>query len=186
MYSGGANMFAKKTKTIGWLILLGGMMIGCVATPGPKGWLPSPKQALKDTYGAWIMVEYDSAGVSTIAEGEFIAVDTTSIYILNETGMAIIPIIKTRQVTIATYEESGVIRSWALLGTLSTASHGYYAGISFPIWLLVGISNSAAESSSGIIKSIIGSWKEFAKYARFPQGMPEGIDIDTIRPKKTP
>ena len=179
-------MFAKKIKIVGWLFLLGGMMIGCVATPGPKGWLPNPKQALKDTYGAWIIAEYDSAEVRSIAEGEFIAIDSKSIYILNETGMIIIPIIKTRQVTLATYKESGMVRTLALLGTLSTASHGYYAGISFPIWLLVGISNAAAESSSGIIKSTTGNWAEFSKYARFPQGMPKGIDIDTIRPKKTP
>ncbi|UCE41430.1 MAG: hypothetical protein JSV17_00095 [Candidatus Aminicenantes bacterium] len=178
-------MFAKKTKTFGLIFLLGGIMIGCVATPGPKGWLPNPKQALKDTYGAWIIAEYDSAGVSSIVEGEFIAIDSVSVYILNETGIAIIPIVKTRQVTLATYKEGGMVRTLALLGTLSTASHGYYAGISLPIWLATGISNAAAESSSGIIKPLFINWKEFAKYARFPQGIPEGINFDTIRPKKT-
>jgi len=161
-------------------------MIGCVATPGPKGWLPDPKQALSDAYGAWLVVEYSSGEGTSIAEGEFIALDLHTIYILNETGMEKIPTAKTTQVTLAMYKESGMIRFWALLGTISTASHGYYAGISFPIWLIVGISNAAAESSSGIIESSFINWTEFAKYARFPQGIPDGIDLNTLQPKKTP
>ncbi len=176
-------MFAKKIKKNGWLILFGGMMIGCVATPGPKGWLPNPKQALNDAYGAWLVVEYVSGEGNVIAEGEFIAKDLYTIYILNETGMEKIPTTKITQVKLAIYEEQGLIRIWAILGALSSASHGYYSAVSFPIWLAVGISNAAAASSSGIVKSSFINGTEFTKYARFPQGLPEGIDLSKLKPK---
>lgn len=177
-------MSAKKIKNIVWLFLLGGIMTGCVASIGPHGWLPHPKDALCDTYGAWLAVEYTSVGGVSVAEGEFIALDSASVYILNESGMGIIPIIKIQKATLAAYRESGMIGIWALLGTISSASHGYFAGISLPIWLVAGISNASAESSSGIVKSSFINGAEFTKYARFPQGLPEGIDLDTLQPKK--
>ena len=177
-------MSAKKIKTIGWLFLLGGAMMGCVGTPGPKGWLPKPNQALYDAYGAWLVVEYASAEGNAITEGEFIAKDLQTVYILNDTGLAKIPRTKITHVTLAVYKEQGLIRAWAIVGTLSSASHGFYAAISFPIWLVTGISNAAAESRSGIVKSSYIDWAEFEKFARFPQGIPEGIDLDTLQPKK--
>jgi hypothetical protein len=76
-----------------------------------------------------------------------------------------------------------MIGGWTVVGILSSASHGYYGLISAPIWLLCGLLNTAAESKSGFLLFPGSSWREMAKFARFPQGIPKDLDLQTLKPK---
>jgi hypothetical protein len=158
-------------------------MISCIATPGPKGWLPSPNEVLSDAFGAWMIVEYSSGSGDKTEEGEFIAVEKNKVYLLTRTGLEEIPIPELQHVTFATYKEERMVGVWALLGLLSTVSHGYYAAASAPIWLIGGILNASAESTSGVTKSDTIVWDEIRKYARFPQGIPLGVDLRQLKPR---
>lgn len=178
-------MYARKNKWIICIYLAVFLMAGCVSTPGPKGWLPTPKQALSDAFGAWMIVEHGTLGRTKIAEGEFIAVQKLRVYILPQYGEDIesIPINTINKVTLAVYREHSYAGLWTLLGSLSTISHGYFLVASFPIWLLGGALNTAAESSSGIEELIVFNWQDLSKYARFPQGIPNGLDLEALKPK---
>lgn len=176
-------MYANKVKIIVSLSLVGVLMMGCVSTPGPEGWLPTPKEALPDAFGAWMIVESVSEADKKISEGEFIAVQNKKVYLLTKNNLIVISTDKVRHVTLATYREKRIVGVWTFLGTLSTISHGFYSLISVPIWLSSGIWNAAAESSSGILKISALNWQEIQKYARFPQGIPQGIDLQLLKGK---
>lgn len=90
---------------------------------------------------------------------------------------------KVQHVTFTTYKETRIVGLWAFLGFLSTASHGYYAAASAPIWLFTGIYNASAESTSGVTDSDFVVWDEIRKYARFPQGIPQGVDLRRLKHK---
>jgi hypothetical protein len=176
-------MYANRLVKIGGLCLIAAWISSCMATPGPKGWLPSPKEALSDTFGAWMIVEYSSEAGNKTAEGEFIALEKYQIYLLTGYGLETISTINVQHVTLAVYKEERIARTWTLLGFLSTASHGYYAAASAPLWLLIGIYNASAESTSGITDSDVVDWDEIQKYARFPQGIPQGVDLRQLKRK---
>lgn len=176
-------MCVNRMVKIGGLCLIMVWMVSCIATPGPKGWLPTPKEALSDAYGAWMIVEYSSESGKKTAEGEFIAVEKNKVYLLAGISLEEIPTHEVQHVTFATYKEERIASVWAVLGLLSTASHGYFAAASAPIWLLTGIFNAAAESTSGVTKSDAIAWEEIRKYARFPQGIPQGMDLRQLKHK---
>ena len=176
-------MCANRMVKIGGLCLMMALMVSCIATPGPKGWLPSPEEALSDAFGAWMIVEYSSESGEKTAEGEFIAVEKNKVYLLTGIGLEEIPTHEVQHVTFATYKEKRIVGVWAVLGFLSTASHGYYAGISAPIWLIAGIATASAESTSGVSKSDAIAWEEIRKYAHFPQGIPQGVDLRQLKHK---
>jgi len=176
-------MYANRRSKIGGLCLMTALMAACMATPGPKGWLPSPKEALSDAFGAWMIVKYASNTGEKTAEGEFIAVEKNKVYLLTEMGPEEIPTPKVLHVIYATYKEKRISPAWTILGLLSTASHGAWAVISAPIWLITGIIHSSAESTSGITESDSIAWEEIRKYARFPQGIPQGMDLRLLKHK---
>jgi hypothetical protein len=54
-----------------------------------------------------------------------------------------------------------------------------------PLYGLVvaGIASASAESQSGFLRYPDTSWQEIAKFARFPQGIPKGLDLKKLEPK---
>jgi hypothetical protein len=176
-------MCANRVVKIGGLCLIIAWMGSCAAAPGPEGWLPSPKEALSDAFGAWMIVEYSSESGIKTAEGEFIAVEKNTVYLLTGISLEEIPILKVQHVTFATYKETRIVGAWTFLGFLSTISHGYFAAASAPIWLFTGIYNASAESTGGITDSDFVVWDEIRKYARFPQGIPQGVDLRQLKRK---
>lgn len=158
-------------------------LASCAANPGPKGWLPSPKEALFDAYGAWMIVESSLKFDPHTIEGELIAIDQEKVFLLTEFGLKQILKHNVIHVTFAVYKEKRIVPYLAILGLLSTASHGYLAFISVPLWLITGISSSIAESTSGTARSEHVDWEEIRKYARFPQGLPPGLDLLKLKQK---
>lgn len=179
-------MCAGKNKRIICVYLMFFLLAGCVSTPGPKGWLPTPKEALSDAFGAWLIVKHGTSGDTRISEGEFIAVQKFRVLILPQNGEDVesIPINTIIEITLAAYREYSYAGLWTLLGSLSTLSHGYFLAFSLPIWLIGGLMVASAESSSGIEKHYVFDWQYLRKFARFPQGVPEELDLKDLKPKK--
>ncbi len=160
------------------LIVLATLTSGCAGTPGPSGYLQPAEVAQYQAYGAWIKVylkpNYDEL------EGEFIAIDPDTLFVLNRGGLHAIPRDTIERARLGTYNSQwGALAAWTTVGSLATMSHGWYAGITLPVWMILG-SVTTAVVSHGPIEGVRGHdsarWRELSKFARFPQGMPTGID----------
>jgi hypothetical protein len=118
-------------------------------------------------------------------EGELIAIDRDTIHVYAAGRLMSLPRASARSVTLTAFRinyES--IAAWAALGTLSTASHGVGLILTAPIWMLAG---TAAASNASVAPRIRSTDPDvLRRFARFPQGIPPGLDRTTLRAKPWP
>lgn len=148
----------------------------CARNPAPKGWLGPADRAARDPYGAWIEIQ-PLAGGSKL-EGEFLAVDRDSVYVLDLGGtVRSLPLAAVADATVAAYDARwGRLAAWTALGALSTVSHGVFAILTFPAWILSGTIMTAIQSRSSIHHVRRGEdWTSVRKFARFPSGLPPDL-----------
>jgi hypothetical protein len=73
--------------------------------------------------------------------------------------------------------------AWTALGTLSTASHGFFLIFSAPIWMLGGLMSGL---SAGIENDAVASndvLDALRSRARCPAGLPDGWDLEARHPE---
>lgn len=156
----------------------------CAHNPAPRGWLPRPVEAQTSAYGGWIELTYREDGARRHTEGELIAVTADSVWVLTGTQGAVISTSAIEQGKLAAYAaETGTMQTWALLGTLATISNGAFLVFTAPMWLIGGSLTVGSESRSAERKHPPLEWLGLAPYARFPQGMPEGVELRALHPK---
>jgi hypothetical protein len=165
------------------LVFLGlslGLIGGCVKTPVPSTWplAASAKDGVIETYGSWIRLGEIS--------GELIAIELPKIWVLTDQGrIVVVSAAEVAQADLIVYRNSAdTIGTLSVLGTLSTASHGFGAALSAPIWIIAGICASSFESGNGWLKFPGTDWNEFKKFARYPQGLPKDLDLSLLKPKR--
>ena len=73
---------------------------------------------------------------------------------------------------------------WTVAGTLSTASHGVALLLSAPAWIIGGSVATTKVSHAPLITYPSRPWSDLARYARFPQGLPIGLDPATLQRKR--
>ncbi len=160
---------------------------GCVSTSAPSEWLPSPPDVPQSTFGGWIEVEVTPLGADSTARGELIAVEADTVFVLSldaSIGLQAIGIADILAARLAPYDsEWGAMATWTMLGTLSTASHGWFLLLSFPTWFVGGGGATAAQSRRHLVHFPQKSWSYFRPHARFPQGLPPGLDRATLKAK---
>jgi hypothetical protein len=118
----------------------------------------------------------------TALEGELIAVDDDSMYVVRNVGIVSVPATDVRRILLQVHGSStAAVAAWAVVGTLSTASHGLYSMISAPLWIL-------GSTVAGVEASKLGKqkheppvrWPQVAQslqpFARFPGGLPSSVD----------
>lgn len=158
---------------------------GCAGSLAPRGWLPrNGYEAERTAYGAWIEVEYAASGATVESRGEFIAVDKGRVYVLEDSSLRPIPradIVKARLCRFGSGHST--IAVWALLGTLSTGSHGIALIISAPVWIISGTVAASAQSRAPREDYPGADWEELRAYARFPAGMPADLGSSALQPK---
>jgi hypothetical protein len=166
------------------ITMIGMQMAGCASSRAPGGWLPDPADRHSLTYGGWISVRLIDRVYGWDAEGELIAVDNDSLYIWSDFyEFGAIPLNKIHEAQLTAYDiKASQLATWTLLGILTTPSHGFILIISAPAWLLLGAIPTAAQSYTPQIKYPSKTWNEFRKFARFPQGLPQGFK-GKIKPK---
>jgi len=154
---------------------------GCYQSSAPPGWLPLPIDAQRDGFGSWIRVQAQPRTVP-LAEGELIAVDADSIHVLADGRLVSLARATLCCAELAAYRtDLAELQAWSAVGVLSTASHGFFLVLTAPVWLLAGVSTTAAASLAPRIISA----DPFAlrPFARFPQGIPPGLDRTALRSK---
>lgn len=164
------------------------IIAGCAHSYAPKRWLPDTRQIQTEAYGGWLTIEYKSQNkkAETI-KGEYIASDSTKVYILFD-SLSIIPkdIIKSAVLEIDD-KNTGPYSGWTTLGSVSTLSHGKFLIFTFPIWIATGVSASSGESFRDRYAEdnpADAYWNKIIKFSRFPQGLPENLNLKTLKRKE--
>ncbi len=164
------------------------VFVGCASVQAPHGYLPDASNAQKNVYGGWITLEYSAGNAVETTDGEFIAFQDSSAYVLTEFRLIRIPSTDIKRASLDIYSKNTLLFAlWTVAGTATTATHGWYLIISAPLWLLTGIPSTISESMDGRLaeeKPSISWWLSTSKFSRFPQGIPKGIDPDNLVLKK--
>ncbi len=180
--SGEVDMHVPKVG-IAWS-LLALLVNGCASSPAPHGWLPTATAAPRNAFGAWISVQTREGRNNQGIEGELIAVGDDSVFVLTLGGLMGLPRTAIRNATVATFDLSaGPLAGWAFFGTLATISNGVYLVFTAPAWILTGTFGASTASRAPLIHYPGKSWDEIGKHARFPVGLPVGLDRATLRGK---
>lgn len=163
---------------------------GCASVQAPDGYLPDAAGTQWDVYGSWITVEYGNKDSTNFVEGEFIGFQDSVVYILTESEPFTIRYeeVKSASLDVNT-RQTNLFAAWTLLGTLSTASHGFYLILSAPLWLVTGITNTVSASYDGRYAEDypgVTWWQSLSKFSRFPQGIPREVDLNRLKLKRYP
>ena len=177
-------MRAKKLVASVVSVLLPRVLFGCASPRAPRGWLPDAGEAQKEAYGAWISVEYDNVSSEQVLDGEFIAVGDDSIFVLTRDRLIAVPVEEIKRGRLTTYDPNhGLLALWTVGGSISTPSHGWFLVASLPVWIISGSIATVAQSYAPIEKFPADSWDDLRKYARFPDGLPEGLNRKALKSK---
>lgn len=179
--------FLKIFLTLFVLVILS----SCATTNAPDGWLPKAEDIPTDTYGAWCTLNIkvnsrlNKSGENVVA-GELIAIDDSSIYLLNDVLLDRIPqrnILKSVIELDRKHYEYGIHTSF---GTLSTISHGLVSIITAPMWILFGWPVAIGETYRD---RYLGNppdnlyWNTVRKFSRYPQGISSDVDYQSLKLK---
>ena len=162
--------------------------MSCTTVRTPAGFLPNRKEVQYDSQGGWMALIYHSSYNSSLIAngGELIAIDKDSVYILSpDENFTIISTNNIEQAALVIYKRDpkGFV-IWWILGTLSTISNGLFAIFTAPLWLITGTTVTATEASRPNKLYYPGTpWQEMGKFARFPQGIPEGLNPKELKYK---
>ena len=172
-----------RIDVIGNIAIAAVLTIGCAGNTAPVGSLPSPKEAARFPYGGWIelTITPDSS-----VDGELLAVTSDSVWVLAQGGGVVIPTAQVTAGKVTTYlAATGAVAGWTTLGVFSTASNGWFLFFTAPAWIITGIVAGNKESHAPERRVPPLAWPDLAAYARFPQGMPAGVSLDSLKARKT-
>lgn len=147
---------------------------GCgTISPAPPGWRRGPAAVQRSPLGSWANVTLASGA---IVSGEIIAADADAVYLGAAPRLLTVPGRCVRSMRIGFYEtETGGIATWALVGTLSTITHGFFLVMSAPLWIADGVVSTAVAERKGHLTLHFergGPLASAGTWARFPQGLP--------------
>ena len=157
------------------------MSTACATSPGPVTWLPTGAETQRSAFGSW--VEVRRIGGDTIG-GELIAASRDTLWIFHGP----------RLISVGHQDvQSGRVIGWnagasevlgiTVLGTLSTISNGFFLVLTAPIWMITGGVAGLAQAKKPVLRFVVEDWTRLAPWARFPQGLPKGFPLDSLKPK---
>lgn len=166
-----------------------GLLSACASDTAPIGWLPAPRAVPGEGFGAWAQVRSQSHPQARVTDtdGELLAVDPDSVFVLVADQVAAVPVASLVNVKLTRFVSgAGGLGAWTFVGVLSTVSHGLVLILTAPLWTLVGSIASASESfvPQESVRSTEVAW--LRPYARFPQGMPAGLDRASLTRRPIP
>lgn len=177
-------MFARRfARSVGLVAAAG--CAACASNSAPRGWLPKPGEAQVIAYGGWIELTYEENDGRRRAHGELIAVTADSVWVLEERGGLVIPTAAVRTGKLTAYAaQTGNVAAWTVVGTLATISNGAFLIFTAPMWIIGGTLVTGNESRAPERKHPPLTWVGLAPYARFPQGMPAGVELTALQSKR--
>lgn len=153
------------------------LLADCAATNAPSHYLSEPDRLATDVRGGWI----DMKSLHGRIAGELIAVTKDTVFAAD----SVLHAVASRDIASArlvTYDAS-ILGDYVFLGTLSTASNGWFLIATAPMWIVGGTIAAVSRSFDPVIDYPSKALTEFAPFARYPQGMPAGLDRGAIQMK---
>jgi hypothetical protein len=180
-----------KTKLLLGLLIGGalGALPGCQVNrdlTAPVGYLPAgPAKVAQDAHGGWMQAILSSSNQVMSVQGELITIHDDTVYILTYAQMNAIPVPDLQNAKLEVHRQNPVgFALWGLAGGISTLSHGGFLIFSAPLWAIFGTTNTSSVARQPNILLHPGTGlEEFKKFSRFPQGLPEGINLEQLVPK---
>ena len=155
---------------------------GCFHTSAPKGWLPTAAEAQREAFGGWIKVDYTTGVAKRTVEGELIAATSDSMHVLTSDSIVALPTGALISGTLTAFDvQLRTLKVWTLVGAVAAVSHGFVLILSAPAWVIAGTTATAAASKAPRVESTDPA--VLRMYARFPQGIPPGLDPRSLRQK---
>jgi hypothetical protein len=142
-------------------------------------YLPSSDTIDENEYGSFIKIVHKT---ESNIYGELIAIDSSKIIVLSDDTK------KCKTVSLSNVEHftlkyaNGANYGWTIpVYTLATISHGWFLVLTAPINLIVTISINAQGANAFKYSDKNMTFEKLKMFARYPQGIPSNIDIDSIR-----
>jgi hypothetical protein len=169
-----------------WCVALLLFATGCATSNAPAGWRPELDEALGDPYGSWVTMEYGGEDrLEHSVSGELIAISPDTLYVLDGRVLRTVAATWVEKATVEWFEPNTKgMEAAVVLGTLSTASHGFGLVFTAPGWILLGSTATGAYTHEPIVTFPKHPLSTLQEYARFPQGLPEGLDRAHIAPRR--
>jgi hypothetical protein len=164
------------------IVLTGLLAIIAGSCSSPK-YLPSVEEIDINQYGSHIRIYNNTDG---IVRGELVAIDTSKIVVLTEpdkvniSKCVIVPVNEVNRFKLQFARQKHYGWTIPLYG-LATISHGYFSIFTAPANLLVTISVTGSGENSFTYSDKNMTFKQLKMFARFPQGIPPGVDIADIK-----
>jgi hypothetical protein len=166
----------------GLALTLAVLATGCVRHTAPPDFLADPAEAQRTAFGGWADVSFRGAGGVEHASGELIAATSDSLWILSPPGH-VIPVADIVDGELVGYDaRAEQVGGAVALGVVSTISNGAFLIFTAPMWLIGGSVAARSQGQVAIDELPAARWEALAAFARFPQGMPEGIELADLRP----
>ncbi len=167
------------------LLALAVTLGACASTPAPRGWLPDARQSQRDAHGAWVNVEYSDWTQNVHAVwGELIASHDDSLFVATLQGLRGVAWTDVTRGVIVTYDpRADAATGWAMMGVLGSLTNGWFFVFTGPAWMIIGASTTHSLVRDATIKvpQKEPDMDSIAMYARFPQGLPEGVDRSRLK-----
>ena len=169
-----------KTKIT--IILLFAIVISSCKTPA---YLPSSEMIDVNQSGSYIQVirrTVSSNEESAFINGELIAIDSNNLIVLSEktNECVIVPMDNVKQFELQ--YAKGKHYGWTIpVFSLASFAHGMFGIFTIPLNLIVTTWVTASGESAFTYKSKNITYDQLKMFARFPQGIPSNIDLESIK-----
>ncbi|MCA9782934.1 MAG: hypothetical protein H6678_06635 [Candidatus Delongbacteria bacterium] len=172
-------------RTHGLVLGLALCLLGGCATTAPSGWLPSAADKPADVYGSWIDLDHGEPGRSERVLGELLGVSQDSIWVLAWDGPRALACARILQGTVQDYLPDTGGTSGITLGATVVApfANGAFALLTWPLWWVAGGVTASNLARDSRLYLPVTDWRMLASHSRFPQGLPQGLDLSTLEPR---
>jgi hypothetical protein len=169
------------------LIAIGLSLSNCQPVKAPLGFVPKRKGTTTNAFGGWMSISFLDSTRQEL-EGEFIAVSNDSLYIMDGDKVNGRKTAEVRFARIILFNtDASGYAAWTVLNSLGTISTGTFLVFMFPLAFVTGIMTTVSESRRiNFYEYPLHDWSTLRKYARFPQGIPEGVDLHELKPQVHP
>jgi hypothetical protein len=161
------------------------VVLACQANPSPEEWLPTPEATPQWPRGGWIVIDRAVADSTAprlpLIDGELLAVSPDSGWVLTDQGVEAVAAADVAQATLVGWDpQTEKLGLWTAIGAVSTISNGVILVFTAPMWVIGGSLATASHSRRPVLTTDDDQWLDLRLYARFPQGLPPGLDLASL------